>query len=428
MIIFLFFAIAIFFIMSVPITFAVGTGTLLSVILSGDLPLTLLPQRIFYALDNWVLMAIPLFMLAGNLMKEGGLSKRIVLFCDELFGFIKGGLAIVSVAASMVFAGVSGSSTADTAAIGSIMLPAMKEDGYNMKFATALQAAAGSIGPVIPPSILMIIIGFMTNTSVAKLFLGGIIPGVLVGIGLMIISYLHAMRGGEKYLPVNKKFSLKKVLKTGWNALPGIGLPFIIIFGIIGGVFTATEAAVVAVVYGLIIGFFVYKELTVKKIPKILLNSAELACIVMLVCGSAYFFTWFASAKHIPDIIANFMMENISSKFGYLILLNVILLIVGMFMESFSAIVILMPILFPVAQIYGINPIHFGVIVCVNLAIGYITPPYGATLFVSCSLTGKSIREITPYIIPIFLVMIIVLMIITYLPQSFMWIPNMVNK
>jgi len=424
----LFISIFIFFIIGVPIAFAIGGGTLLAIIYSGNLPLVLVPQRMFIALDNWVLMAIPLFMLAGNLMSAGGMSKRIVLFCSELFGFVKGGLAIISVAASMVFAGVSGSSTADTAAIGSIMLPAMKEDGYNMKFATALQAAAGSIGPVIPPSILMILIGFMTDTSVAKLFLGGIVPGVLIGIGLMFISYLHALRGGEKYLPTkNKQFNWKRLLKTGIEALPGLGLPFIIIFGIVGGIFTATEAAVIAVVYGLIVGLFVYKEITIKDLPNIFLKSAELACIVMFVCTTAYLFTWFATAIHLPDILAKFMMSKVQNKFEFLIFLNILLLIVGMFMESFSAIVILMPLLFPVAQSYGIDPVHFGVIACVNLAIGYITPPYGATLFVSCSLSGKSIREVTPYIFPILLMMLFVLIIITYLPQSFIWIPNMLN-
>lgn len=425
----LFISIAIFFIIGVPIAFAIGVGTLCAMIYLGNLPLVVVPQRMFVALDNWVVIAIPLFMLAGNLMTAGGMSKRIVSFFNEIFSFIKGGLAIINVAASMLFAGVSGSSTADTAAIGSIMLPVMKESGYNMKWATALQSAAGSIGPIIPPSLLMILIGFQTETSIAKLFLGGVVPGVLIGVGLMLISYLHASRGGKEYLPINKskRFNLKSLLKAGIVALPGLGLPFIIIFGIISGVFTATEAAVVAVVYGLIVGLFVYKELTIKDLPNILLESAELACIVMFIVAIASFFGWFISANQLPSILTKFMLENITSKFQFLILLNVFLLIVGMFMESFTAIIVLMPIFFPIAQGYGIDPIHFGVIVCVNLAIGYITPPYGATLYVACGLTGKSIREVSPYILPMFLVMFFVLMIITYLPQSFMWIPNMLK-
>jgi len=424
----LFICIGLFFIIGMPIAFAMGVGTLFAMIYSGEIPLVLIPQRMFTALDSWLVMAIPLFMLAGKLMSEGGMSKRIVNFATELFGFVKGGLAMISVAASMVFAGVSGSSTADTAAIGSIMLPAMKEKGYNMKFATALQAAAGSIGPVIPPSILMIIIGYTTNTSIAQLFLGGIIPGVLIGVGLMVVSYLHALKGGKAYLPTVESFSLKRVFKTGISALPGLGLPFIIIFGIVGGVFTATEAAVIAVVYGFLVGMFIYREIKIKDIPNILLESVKLACIVMFVVTTAFLFAWIVTAKQLPFILSNFMQAHVSSQVGFFIFLNILLIIVGMFMESFSAILVLVPLIFPIAQSYGIDPVHFGVVVTVNFAIGYITPPYGATLFVSCSLTGKSIREVTPYIIPIALSMLVVLIIITYFPSTFMWIPNMIRR
>ena len=424
----LFICIGLFFIIGMPIAFAMGVGTLFAMIYSAEIPLVLIPQRMFTALDSWLVMAIPLFMLAGKLMSEGGMSKRIVNFATELFGFVKGGLAMISVAASMVFAGVSGSSTADTAAIGSIMLPAMKERGYNMKWATALQAAAGSIGPVIPPSIMMIIIGYVTNTSIAQLFLGGIIPGVLIGIGLMVVSYLHARKGGKAYLPTVKKFSLKRIFKTGVVALPGLVLPFIIIFGIISGVFSATEAAAVAVVYGLLVGIFIYKEIKIKDIPNILLESAKISCIVMFVVTTANLFSWIIIVKQVPLILSNFMQANISSQVGFFIVLNILLIIVGMFMESFSAIIVLLPLIFPIAQSFGIDPVHFRVVVTVNFAIGYISPPYGATLFVSCSLTGKSIREVTPYILPIALSMLVVLIIITYFPSTFMWIPNMIRR
>lgn len=428
MIIVLFVSIALFFIIGMPIAFAMGIGTMFAMIFEGVIPLVLVPQKMFTALDSWLIMAVPLFMLAGKLMSEGGMSRRIVDFATELFGGIKGGLAIITVAASMVFAGVSGSSTADTAAIGSIMLPAMKERGYNMKWATALQAAAGSIGPVIPPSILMIIIGYTTNTSIAQLFLGGIVPGVLIGVGLMVVSYLHAIRGGEAYLPTVKKFNLKRVFKAGIVALPGLGLPFIIIFGIVGGVFTPTEAAVVAVAYGFIVGVFVYKEIKVKDLPNILLESAEIACIVMFVVTTAFLFAWIVTAKQLPLMLSDFMQAHVSSQIGFFIFLNIFLIIVGMFMESFSAILVLVPLIFPIAQSFGIDPVHFGVVVTVNFAIGYITPPYGATLFVSCSLSGKSIREVTPYILPIALSMLLVLILITYFPQVFMWIPNIIRR
>jgi C4-dicarboxylate transporter DctM subunit len=391
------------------------------------LPMVLVPQRMFTALDSWPIMAIPLFMLAGELMDKGGISRRTVEFSSACFGFVKGSLGMVSVMASMIFAGVSGSSTADTAAVGSIMMPAMKKKGYDMDFATALIAAAGAIGPIIPPSILMILIGYVTDTSVASLFLAGIVPGVLIGIGLMMVSFLHALKGGKAYLSTSK-FLFRQVLRTGKNALPGLGLPFIIVFGILGGIFTATEAAVVAAVYGLIVGMLVYREITPKDLPKIFLKSAETSCVVMFIACTAFLFAWLITVKQLPVHLGDFLRANIGSKVMFLVLLNLVLLVIGMFMESFSAIIVFMPILFPIAQSYGVDPVHFGIIATVNLAIGYITPPYGATLFVSCGISGRKIRDVTPRVVPIIAAMIIVLLIVTYFPETFMWIPKLAVK
>lgn len=427
MIAIVFISILLLFLIGMPIAFSMGVGCLVGMIYGGDISLLMMSQRIFTALDNWLIMAIPLFMCAGKLMTKGGMSKRIVDFSTELFGFLKGGLAIVSVAASMVFAGVSGSSTADTAAIGSIMLPAMKKKGYNMNFATALQAAAGSIGPVIPPSILMIIIGYTTNTSVAQLFLGGIVPGVMIGIALMVFSYLHALKGGKNYLPTTGGINLKRVFKTGINALPGIGLPFIIIFGIVGGVFTATEAAVIAVVYGFLVGMFVYKEIKIKDIPSILLESIEISSIVLFTATTGYFFARLIVLEKVPSLLLTFMQTYISNQVIFLIAVNIFFIIVGMIMSTFCAVIIFMPMVFPMAQSFGIDPVHFGVLITVNLAIGYITPPFGSTLFVACSLTGRSIGEVCRYIYPIASFMLVVLIIVTYFPSIFMWIPNMIR-
>ncbi len=418
----LFISIAIFFVIGMPIAFALGLGSLFTLLTDPSLPLVLVPQRMFTALDSWPILAISLFMLAGTLMDKGGISKRIVEFSSACFGFVKGSLGMIAVLASMIFAGVSGSSTADTAAVGSILLPAMKKKGYDMNFATALQAAAGAIGPILPPSILMILIGYVTDTSVASLFLGGIIPGILIGLGLMTVSFFHALRGGPAYLSTTQ-FSLREVLRTGKKALPGLGLPFIIVFGILGGIFTATEAAAVAVVYGMAVGMFVYREISVKDLPKIFIKSAEIACVVLFIVTTAFLFAWLITVKQLPFHIGNFLQAHVESKVLFLVLLNVVLLIIGMFMESFSAIIVFMPILFPIAKNFGIDPVHFGIIACVNLAIGYITPPYGATLFVSCGLSGKSIREVTPKIVPIILAMLVVLLIVTYFPEVFMWIP-----
>jgi len=423
----LFISLLVFFLIGMPVAFALGIGSLFALLGDNSLPLVLVPQRMFTALDSWPLMALPLFMLAGALMDRGGISQRVVDFAGACFGFIRGSLGMVTVLASMVVAGISGSSTADTAAVGAIMLPAMKEKGYDMRFATALQAAAGAIGPIIPPSIMMILIGYVTGTSVARLFLAGIIPGVLIGAGLMVVSYLHALRGGRAYLAVTK-FRLRRVFKTGKIALPGLGLPFIIIIGILSGVFTATEAAVVAVVYGLVVGLFIYKEISLKDLPEIFLKSAETSCKVMFIAATAMLFAWLVTVKHLPMLLGDFLQTNVGSKTLFLIFLNIILLLIGMFMESFSAIIVFMPILFPVAASFGINPVHFGIIATVNLAIGYITPPYGATLYVSCGLSGKSIREVTPKVIPIIIAMLIILLIVTYLPEMFMWIPNQLGK
>jgi C4-dicarboxylate transporter DctM subunit len=423
----LFLSILLLLLLGMPIAFALGIGSGFSLLSDSTLPMVLVPQRMFTALDSWPIMAIPLFMLAGKLMDKGGISRRIVDFSSACFGFVKGSLGMISVMASMIFAGVSGSSTADTAAVGSIMMPAMKKKGYNMDFATALIAAAGAIGPIIPPSILMILIGYVTDTSVASLFLGGIVPGVLIGVGLMVVSYFHARKGGKAYVAVSK-FRIHEVLATGKKALPGLGLPFIIVFGILGGIFTATEAAVVAVVYGLIVGLFVYREITLKELPKIFLKSAETSCVVMFIACTAFLFAWLITVKQLPVFLGDFLKSNIGSKVAFLMLLNIVLLIIGMFMESFSAIIVFMPILFPIAQSFGVDPIHFGIIATVNLAIGYITPPYGATLFVSCGISGRKIREVTPRVVPIIVAMILILLIVTYFPESFMWIPKLAVK
>jgi C4-dicarboxylate transporter DctM subunit len=409
-----------------PVAFALGSGSFFALLADPHTPLVLIPQRMFAALDSWPLMAIPLFMLAGVLMNKGGISQKIVDFSSACLGFVRGSLGMITVAASMVFAGISGSSTADTAAVGSILLPAMKKGGYDMRFATALQAAAGAIGPIIPPSILMILLGYVTDTSIARLFLGGIVPGLMIGLGLMIIAFVHSLKGGRGYLSPTR-FQVSEVWRTGKSAVPGLVLPFIIIFGILGGVFAATEAAVVAVVYGLLVGMFIYKKISVKDLPKIFMQAAEISCLVMFIATAAFLFAWLITVKHVPEVLGHFLQAHIASKTLFLVLLNIILLVIGMFMESFSAIIVFMPILFPISRGFGVDPVHFGIIASVNLAIGYITPPYGATLFVSSSLSGESIRHVTSKLVPMILAMLIVLLIVTYVPETFMWIPNLLG-
>ncbi len=419
--------IAIFFLIGMPIAFALGAGASVAILWEGALPISIVAQRMFFGLDSWLLMAIPLFMLAGQLMSAGGMSSRLVAFTTELFGFIRGSLGIVSVAASMVFAGVSGSSTADTAAVGSILLPLMRERGYDMRFATALQAAAGSIGPIIPPSLLMILIGFTTNTSVSALFLGGIVPGLLIGLGLMVVAYAHAVRGGEAYLATREGVNLSRLLSTGAAAAPALGMPLIILVGIVGGIFTTTEAAVIAVVYGLVVGMFVYREISISDLPGVLTKSAELATVIMFIQTTAFLFAWLITVHEVPAMLAQTMLRWVSGPGTFFMLYIPLLLMIGAVMESFSATVIMLPIVFPIAASFGVDPIHFGVVTTIGWAIGYVTPPFGATLFVACSLTGESIRETTPYILPIVASMLVVLLLITFVPSIVLWIPGLLS-
>ncbi len=411
-------------VVGMPVAFALGLGALAVLVTDPELPIALVPQRMFTALDSWPIMAVPLFMLAGGLMDRGGLSRRIVEFASACFCFVRGSLGMVTVAASMVFAGISGSSTADTAAVGAIMLPEMRRRGYDMDFAAALQAAAGAIGPVIPPSILMIVIGYVTGTSVAQLFLAGVVPGVLIGVGLMVVAYRHARAQGADFdapLP----FDGRMVLEAGWRALPALGLPVLIVFGILGGVFTATEAAAAAVVYGLAVGLLLYREIGWRDVPAIALDAAEKSCVVLFIAATAMLFAWLVAAYELPQALGAALREHIGDRVLFLILLNVVLLVLGMFLESFSAVIVFVPILFPLAVEFGVDPLHFGILATVNLSIGYITPPYGATLFVACGIAEQSVRAVSGRVAPILIAMLLVLLLVTYWPDAVLWLPRM---
>lgn len=411
-------------VIGMPVAFALGGGALFALLADPSLPLTLVPQRMFTALDSWPIMAVPLFMLAGGLMDKGGMSRRIVEFASACLCFVRGSLGMVTVMASMVFAGISGSSTADTAAVGTILLPAMRRRGYDMRFAAALQAAAGAIGPVIPPSILMIVIGYVTGTSVAQLFLAGVVPGVLIGLGLMAVAYRQALKEGPDFdAPV--PFDARSVLATGGKALPALGLPVLIVFGILGGVFTATEAAAAAVVYGLVVGLFLYREIGWRDLPSIALEAAERSAVVLFIAATAMLFAWLVAVNQVPQALGALLQAHISDRALFLVFLNLALLLIGMFLESFSAVIVFMPILFPLALDFGIDPLHFGILATVNLAIGYITPPYGATLFVACGISEQSVRAVSGRVVPILIAMLAVLLVVTYWPDTVLWLPRM---
>ena len=421
----LFISIVVLLLLGTPIAFSIGVSSILAILVDGNIPLTLVTQQMFFGLNSWLMMSIPLFMLSGELMTAGGMSKRLVDFITELFGFLHGSLAIISVGSSILFASVSGSAAAGTAAVGTVVLPMMKDKGYNMKFATALLAAAGSIGPVIPPSIMLIVIGYMTDTSVIELFMAGIVPGVLIGVGLMIVAYIHARRGGEAYAPTQQSFSAGRTFKRGIAALPGLGLPLIIVVGILGGIFTVTEAAVVAVVYGFVVAKFVYKELDMSDVPAILFKSAKFATTILLINATAFLFSSILTRHHLPETLTLFITENVTSRTEFFLYLGITVLIVGMFMETFSATIIFAPLLLPIALQYDIDPVHFGMVLMVGWAIGYVTPPFGVNLFVACSITKVTIREVTPYVIPMVISMLFIFLLVMFVPQSFMWLPLM---
>lgn len=410
------------FILGVPIAFSLGIASVATLEFASNLPLTLAAQRLFTGTDSFPLMAIPFFMLAGELMEAGGISRRLFDFAHALVGFVAGGLAMVAVVAAMFFAGISGAAAADTAAVGAVSIPAMIRKGYEKGFAAAVQAAGGSIGVIIPPSIPMIIFGVVGGVSIGKMFLGGFIPGALIGGSLMIVSYFLAKRAGYEK---DTFLGFKAIGRTFLGAFWALLMPLIILGGILGGIFTPTEAAVVAAVYGAIVGFVVYRELKVKELPIILAKAAISTSTVMLLIATANIFGWILTAERVPQNVAAYLVSLTSSPFVLYSLILVCLLIVGTFMETSASLIILTPVFLPVIKQFGIDPVHFGVVMVTALAIGMLTPPLGICLFISCNIARIQLTEIIRYILPFLTVMIGVLLLMTYVPEIVMFIPNM---
>lgn len=410
------------FIIGVPIAFSLGVASVATLEFASNLPLTLAAQRLFTGTDSFPLMAIPFFMLAGELMECGGISRRLFDFAHALVGFVAGGLAMVAVVAAMFFAGISGAAAADTAAVGAVSIPAMIRKGYHKGFAAAVQSAGGSIGVIIPPSIPMIIFGVVGGVSIGKMFLGGFIPGALIGGSLMMVSYFLARRAGYEREPF---LGVKAIGRTFIGAFWALLMPLIILGGILGGIFTPTEAAVVAVLYGALVGFAVYRELRLKDLPKILAKAAISTSTVMLLIATANIFGWILTAERLPQSVAAYLVTLTSSPMVLYSLILVCLLVVGTFMETSASLIILTPVFLPVIQQFGIDPVHFGVVMVTALAIGMLTPPLGICLFISCNIAQIQLSEVIRYILPFLLVMIGVLLLMTYIPEIVMFIPNM---
>lgn len=404
-----------FLVLTIPIGIALGLATLITIIFSGDMPIVFMAKELITSLDAFTLLAVPFFILAGEIMGKGGISDRLFQVANSLVGNKTGGFAIATIITCMFFAAISGSGPATVAAIGGIMIPAMVKQGYDKKFATAVVVSAGSLGVIIPPSIPMVIYGVVGSVSVGDVFIAGILPGILIGFALMLWSYIYSRKMG--YTGTNEKTSLRKILISIWDAKWALLIPVIILGGIYGGVFTPTEASVIAIVYGLFAGMFLYKELKIKDLPKIMADSGLTTATVLIIVGTATAFGKVMTLEQIPSQIAQSMLAISDNPIVIMLLITVLLLIVGCFMDTLAAIIILTPILLPIVVNLGYDPIHFGVVMVTNLAIGFITPPLGVNLFVGSGISGLSIETLAKACLPFFVAMVISLLIITFVPQ-----------
>lgn len=412
-------------VLTVPIGFSLGIASLAYIFATDQLTLGFVARNMVTGTDSFPIMAIPFFVFAGELMGGGGISKRLLDVANVFFGRIRGGLAIVTVVVCMFFAAISGSGPATVAAVGGMVVPTMLEKGYDKKFVLALIAAAGSIGVIIPPSIPMVVYSVTVNSSVSSLFLAGFIPGTLIGLVLIAYSYFYARSAG--YKGDTEPFSIGRALREVWRGKWALLSPVIILGGIYGGIFTPTEAAAVSVVYSLIIGLFVHRELNFRDMLEVTKRSCETTATILVVIGCATGFSKVLTLGRIPTTVATLLTTMTDSKVLILLLINLLLLLVGCFMETVCAIMILAPILFPVVTALGVDPVHFGIIMVTNLAIGFITPPLGVNLFVASRVGKTTLDVVIKGIIPFLVLMIATLMLITYVPAISMFLPNLLG-
>lgn len=411
-----------FFALGVPIAVSMGLASAIAVWWDGGAPLLVLAQRSFTSVDSFPLMAIPFFVLAGTLMEYGGISKRLIAFANVLTGHFAGGLAIVTVVTSMFFAAISGSSAATTAALGSILIPAMIARGYHRNFTGAVQAVSGELGVIIPPSIPLILYGVAAGTSIGDLFMAGFLPGVLVGLSLIMTVYVIAKKRG--YAKEERK-TIGEIWAAFKDAFLALLMPVIILGGIYGGIFTPTEAAGVAVAYAFIVGIFIYREIPFKKLVTIFTESTIVTSIIMFIIANAGLFGWILTRQGVPQNVAAFFTGISDNPIVFLLLVNLLLIVVGMFMETNASIIILAPLLVPVAIELGVDPVHFGIIMIVNLALGMCTPPLGVNLFIASQIAKIRLEQITKGMIPFYLVLLVVLLLITYIPQISLFVPSL---
>jgi len=408
----LFLSLFVLILTGMPIAVAIGFSSL-TVLYLNDLNLVLLPQRMFVGTDSFPMIAIPFFILAGDLLAKGNVSKRLVDFADSCVGWIRGGLALVAVLGSMFFAAISGSSAATTAAIGTPLIPEMKEKGYEVPFAAALIAAAGTIGVIIPPSVPMILYAIIADQSVAQLFLNGFLPGILMG-GILMLYAVHVAK--KKNYPVGHRFSLNNIFHHFKIAFFGLLTPIIILGGIFSGFFTPSESAVIAVDYAIFVALFVYRDITLKQLYAIIINAGITMAMIMFLIATSKIFSWVLANWSIPSQIANAVLSITDNPLLILLLIDIVILIAGIFMETASALIILTPVFLPVVEQLGINLVHFGIVIVMGLAIGMITPPVAINLYVASSITGESLECLSKQILPMLLLLVVILLLTSYVP------------
>ncbi len=406
----------------IPVAITLGVASVAYLYFVG-IPFVVIPQKMYAGIDIFVLLCIPGFILAGNLMNSGGITGRIIRFAQALVGWMRGGLGMTNVASSMLFGGVSGTAVADAASIGGMMIPGMKKAGYPADFSAAVTAASSTVGPIIPPSVPMIIVGSLSGISVGKMFIAGAVPGILLGVAMMITTYILAVRRGYPRQPWQ---GVGELGRSFMGAIWAIAMTALIVVGLLSGIATPTETAVVASVYAFLVGAFIYRELPLRAVPKIIIDSAISSAAILVLIGTANVFGWILVSERIPQAIAGWVLSFTENRYVVILLINLVLLFVGMFMETIAALIILFVPLLTLATSVGIDPLHFAVFAVLNLMIGLTTPPVGVCLFVCANIARLPLAPVVRAIVPFLICNLIVLMLVSYIPAISTWLPNLI--